>query len=147
MTTLYSPLIYSENRGIVGLHYKTIVCNVCVCVSNLSLWFRLACFIPQIYLSRKIRKRTFEHASQAKIQISLRVRAVWPQDYKTFFMLNSAEHEFCPAYKSQITNNCKFFLAKHSWAWTFLLINMKMPTIVGIFIFISREIFMLSWVE
>ena len=27
------------------------------------------------------------------------------------------------------------------------LINMKMPTIVGIFIFISRENFMLSWVE
>ena len=28
-----------------------------------------------------------------------------------FFMLNSAEHEICPANKSQITN---FFLAKHS---------------------------------
>ena len=28
-----------------------------------------------------------------------------------------------------------------------LLINMKMPTIVGIFIFISRENFILSWVE
>ena len=28
-----------------------------------------------------------------------------------------------------------------------LLINMKMPTVVGIFIFISRENFMLSWVE
>ena len=28
-----------------------------------------------------------------------------------------------------------------------LLINMKMPTIVGIFIFISKENFMLSWVE
>ena len=27
-----------------------------------------------------------------------------------------------------------------------LLINMKMPTIVGIFIFISREIFMLNYV-
>ena len=27
-----------------------------------------------------------------------------------------------------------------------LLINIKMPTIVGIFIFISREIFMLSYV-
>ena len=27
-----------------------------------------------------------------------------------FFMLNSAEHEIRPAYKSQITNNCKFFL-------------------------------------
>ena len=25
-------------------------------------------------------------------------------------MLNSAEHEICPANKSQITNNCKFFL-------------------------------------
>ena len=28
-----------------------------------------------------------------------------------------------------------------------LLINMKMPTIVGIFIFISKEIFMLSYVS
>ena len=28
-----------------------------------------------------------------------------------------------------------------------LLINLKMPTIVGIFIFISRENFMLSWAE
>ena len=28
-----------------------------------------------------------------------------------------------------------------------LLINMKMPTIVGIFIFISRENFMISWFE
>ena len=37
-----------------------------------------------------------------------------PQGYKTFFMLNSTEHEICPANKSQITNNCKFFLAKHS---------------------------------
>ena len=36
--------------------------------------------------------------------------------YKTFFMLNSAEHEIVHANKSQITNNCKFFLAKHSWA-------------------------------
>ena len=46
--------------------------------------------------------------------------------YKTFFMLNTAEHEICPANKSQITNNCK---------------------LVGIFIFISRENFMLNWVE
>ena len=52
--------------------------------------------------------------------------------YKTFFMLNSAEHEICHANKSQITNNCTFFLAKH---------------IVGIFIFISWEDFKFSWVE
>ena len=31
-----------------------------------------------------------------------------------FFMLNSTEHEICPANKSQITNDFKFFLAKHS---------------------------------
>ena len=29
---------------------------------------------------------------------------------KLFFALSSAEHEICPANKSQITNNCKFFL-------------------------------------
>ena len=46
-----------------------------------------------------------------------------PRGYKTFFMLNSAEHEI------------------------FSVINMKMPTIVGIFIFISREIFMFSYVK
>ena len=34
----------------------------------------------------------------------------WPRGYKTFFMLNSAEHEICPANKSKITNDCKFFL-------------------------------------
>ena len=48
-----------------------------------------------------------------------------PQGYKTFFMLNSSEHEICPANKSEncpankshITNNCIF---KISWAWNFL---------------------------
>ena len=40
---------------------------------------------------------------------------VWrPRGYKTYFMLNSAEHELCSANKSQIISNCKFFLAKHS---------------------------------
>ena len=47
-------------------------------------------------------------------------RRLWPRGYKTFFMLTSTAHEICPANKSQITNNCKFFLAKHSWAWKFL---------------------------
>ena len=44
--------------------------------------------------------------------------AVWARTrqemIKLFFMLNSAENEICPANKSQITNNCKFFFAKHS---------------------------------
>ena len=37
-----------------------------------------------------------------------------PQGYKTFIMLNTAEHEIFPPNKSQITSNCKLFLAKHS---------------------------------
>ena len=42
--------------------------------------------------------------------------------YKTFFMLNSAEPEICPAYKSQIINNCKFFLAEQLFlAFSYLL--------------------------
>ena len=40
------------------------------------------------------------------------------------------------AYKSQITNNAKFFLAIYIYEYFIY--------IVGIFIFISREIFMLS---
>ena len=33
-----------------------------------------------------------------------------PRGYKTFFMLNSAEHEICLANKSQITNGANSFL-------------------------------------
>ena len=45
---------------------------------------------------------------------SVHIRNTRPRGYKTFFMLNSAKHEICPANKSQITKNGKFFLAKHS---------------------------------
>ena len=48
--------------------------------------------------------------------------------------------------QSQITNNCKYFLVKHSWAWKFSAYIMKMPNITSIFIFISRKKIMLSWV-
>ena len=54
---------------------------------------------------------------------SLLCLAFLPRGYKTFFMLNSTEHEIFSANK-----------------------YMKMPIIVGIFILISREIFMLSYV-
>ena len=30
----------------------------------------------------------------------------WPEVIKLFFMLNSTEHEICPANKHQIANNC-----------------------------------------
>ena len=34
---------------------------------------------------------------------------VWPQGYKTFFMLNSTEHEIFPAHKCYNANNCWHF--------------------------------------
>ena len=42
------------------------------------------------------------------------IGGIGARGYKTFFMLNSTEHETFHANKSQITNNAKFFLAKHS---------------------------------
>ena len=73
-----------------------------------------------------------------KMHFSLCIHTVWPRGYKTFFMLNSAEHENFSANKYENANNSCMKIS--------LLINMKMPTIVGIFLFISREIFMLSYV-
>ena len=45
---------------------------------------------------------------------AVRKKELGPEVIKRFFMLNSAEHKICPANKSQITYNCKFFLAEHS---------------------------------
>ena len=41
-----------------------------------------------------------------KLEVNLRCLSR-PRNYKTFFMLNSAEHELCPANASQITNHYK----------------------------------------
>ena len=71
-----------------------------------------------------------------------------PRGYKTFFMLNSAENEICSAYKKIKYHQFKRFSCKTELSMIiFLLINIKMPTIVGILIFISRKNFMLNWVE
>ena len=68
------------------------------------------------------------------------VKQIWHRGYKTFFMRNSAEHEIRPANKSQITNHCNFFSCQTKPSMKIsLLINMKMLTIVGIFISVSRE--------
>ena len=47
---------------------------------------------------------------------------IWPRGYKTFFMLNSAEHENFSVNKYENAN-----------------FNMKMPTKVGIFILIAEK--------
>ena len=59
-----------------------------------------------------------------------------PRGYKTFFMFNSTEHEI-----STVTlkyQQIKTFLALSHPEFVFImLINVKMPTIVGVFIFMS----------
>ena len=58
--------------------------------------------------------------------------AIWVQGYKTFFMLNSAEHEILHAHKYK--NIKKFSVIsgsdKHRILF-FLLVNVEMSTIVG----------------
>ena len=61
---------------------------------------------------------------------------------KTFFMLNSTEHEISIA---NILKKKRFFSClKHSDAIFILLINVKMPTTIGILSFMSRINFLFS---
>ena len=63
-------------------------------------------------------------------------------------MLNSVEHEISNAQKDKNIMKFSFFLGSYKPRMLFfLLINVKMPTIVGILTFISRKSFMLSRVE
>ena len=63
-------------------------------------------------------------------------------------MLNSAEHKILNAGKYKNIKKFSIFSGseKHRML-IFLLINVKMPTIVEILIFNSRKIFILNWVE
>ena len=65
--------------------------------------------------------------------------------YKIFFMLNSIKHEILNAHKYKAIKKFSFFSGS-GWPRMlfFLLINVKMPTIVGILTFMSWKNFMLS---
>ena len=68
-----------------------------------------------------------------------------PEAIKLFFMLNSTEHENLNAYKYQNMKKFSFFSGPEKPRMLFfLLINVKMPTTVGILTFMSRKNFMLS---
>ena len=68
-----------------------------------------------------------------------------PRGYKTFIMLNSAEHEILNADRYKRIKNFSIFQAQLSLErYFFQLIKVKVPTTVGILIFISRKKFMLS---
>ena len=60
--------------------------------------------------------------------------------YKTFFMLNSTEHEILNAHKYTNIKEFIFFSDSGKPRMLFFLpINVKMPTIVGILTFMSRK--------
>ena len=68
--------------------------------------------------------------------------------YETFFMLNSAEHEISNTHKYENIKKFSFFSSSGKPRMLFFpLINVKMPTNVGILTFMSRENFMPSRVE
>ena len=70
---------------------------------------------------------------------------IWPRGYKTYFMLNSAEHEILNAYKYK---EIWLIFGSDKPRMLFVpLIIVKMPTIVGILTFMSRKNVMLSCVK
>ena len=70
---------------------------------------------------------------------------IWSRGYKTFFVLNFVEHANLNAHKYKISGNSAFFSGSDKPRMLFfLLINVQMPTIVGILTFISRKKIMLS---
>ena len=59
--------------------------------------------------------------------------APWPRGYKTFSRLNSVEHEILNAHKYKKYQVVQLFLGSDKPRMLFfLLIHVKMPTIVGI---------------
>ena len=69
----------------------------------------------------------------------------WARGYKTFFMLNSGEHEILNAHKYKRYQEIQLFSDSDKPRMLFFLhINVKMPTIVGILTFMSRKSFMLN---
>ena len=65
---------------------------------------------------------------------------IWPRGYVTFFMLNSDEHEILNAYKYKKYQEIWLFLSSDKpRVLFFLLLNVKMPIIVGILTFMSRK--------
>ena len=64
----------------------------------------------------------------------------WARGYKTFFMLNSVEHEILNAHKYEKYLEIELFSGSHKPRMLFFLfINVKMPTTVGILTFMSRK--------
>ena len=81
-----------------------------------------------------------KQTSQGKRLAQARREIIKPRNYKTFFMLNSAEHEILNAHKYKSFYKIQLFSGSDKASILFvLLINFKMPTIVGILTFMGRK--------
>ena len=91
------------------------------------------------------------HTGKNRLRKSLKLRA-WdpgPRGYKTIFSCSTQlRMKFVQLMKKIKLQQFKLFSCTAELTMNyFLLINIKMPTTVGILIFISRKNFMLNWVE
>ena len=78
-------------------------------------------------------------SDQGKVSI-LSDQQSWTRGYKTFFLLHSTEHEILNAHKYKNIKKSSFFSDSDKRSMLFvLLINVQMPTIVGISTFMSRK--------
>ena len=69
--------------------------------------------------------------------------SIWSRGYKTFFMPNSTEHEILNAHKYKKYQEVQLLSGSDKPRLLFfLLIDVKMPTVVGILTFMSRKNFM-----
>ena len=91
--------------------------------------------MPTAYFNSKIRYGV----SQFKICQQISVYSTRSRGYKTFFMLNSVQHESLNAHKYNNIKKFGFLDSDKSRMLFFPLINVKMPTTLGILIFMSRK--------
>ena len=113
---------------------------------DIYLYYRLLLFTHYCYgeVQRGVRFYAFLHQYK-KISNSWVKQFTWPQGYKTFSMLNSAEHEILNAHKYKNVVKFIFFSGSDKPRMLFfLLISVKMPTMVGILTFMSMNFFSCS---
>ena len=85
---------------------------------------------------------------QRHLRLTFGASADEVRGYKQIFMLNSTEHEILNLISIKISRNLAFLSGSYKPRMLFFrLINVKMPTIVGILTFMSRKNFILSWVK
>ena len=132
---------------------KFLICTLGY-VNNILLRFRSDFASTRVHVSRPDQPAQSCHVITRSLQNGRLLDFVSayyqtePQGYKTFFILNSVEHEILNAHKyKKISRNSAFLGPDKPRMIFFPRTNVKMPTIVGILTFMSRKNFMLSYAE